>query len=68
MDNYILSSQTEPTAESFHLGRARQAYIDGAIDLDRFEELVEVVLVGGYLSQDFEPRFHMEWNKEHGKL
>lgn len=45
-----------PTRESFHLGRARAAYIEGSIDVERFEVLAAHVLAGGYLSQDLEPR------------
>lgn len=45
-----------PDRESFHLGRARAAYIDGSISLERFDVLMRHVLDGGYLSQNLEPR------------
>lgn len=45
-----------PDRESFHLGRAKAAYVAGEIDLDRLEHLVEHVLAGGHLSQALEPR------------
>jgi len=42
--------------ETFHLGRAREAYARGAISLERFEALADHVLAGGYLSHRLEPR------------
>lgn len=45
-----------PDRESFHLGRARAAYIAGDITIERFEELAAHVLAGGYLSRELEPR------------
>jgi hypothetical protein len=44
-----------PTRESFHLGRARSAYVEGRITVDRFEELADHVLRGGHLSRDLQP-------------
>lgn len=41
-----------PTSEEFHLGRAREAYLNDRIDLDKYERCVEVVLAGGDLPQD----------------
>lgn len=45
-----------PDRESFHLGRARDAYVHGEITLERFEALAAHVLAGGHLSQALEPR------------
>ena len=43
----------EPTRESFHLGRARAAYVRGDIDADEFERLAHHVIVErGHLTQD----------------
>lgn len=52
MGNNPIPPAVKPTRESFHLGRARSAYIDGTIDLARFCECVDIVLDGGTLPQD----------------
>lgn len=44
-----------PDRESFHLGRARDAYLLNEITLERFEELASCVLRGGYLTERLEP-------------
>lgn len=41
-----------PTRESFHLGMARAAYVNGDLTLDEFEQSVEFVLRGGHLTQE----------------
>lgn len=43
-----------PDRESFHLGRARAAYVEGRIELERFELLAAHVLRGGCLTQDLQ--------------
>ena len=35
--------------EAYYLSAARDAYVAGEIDLDRFEELVEHIIQGGWL-------------------
>lgn len=42
---------TPPTRESFHLGRAKAAYVANHLSLERFETLVEHVLKGGVLPE-----------------
>lgn len=46
---------TPQDRESFHLGRAKSAYVAGMIDVDRLEELVGHVLAGGWLTENLEP-------------
>lgn len=41
-----------PSRESFHLGRAKRAYIDGLLTLEKLEGSVEHVLRGGTLHAD----------------
>jgi hypothetical protein len=61
-EEYIVMGRTPipiviaPDRESFHIGRARNAYLAGQIDVYTFEELVWHVLSGGHLSQDLMPR------------
>ncbi len=43
--------RARPTRESFHLGMARSAYIEGRIEVDDYERCVEIVLAGGQLPQ-----------------
>jgi hypothetical protein len=40
-----------PDRESFHIGMARLAYIEGAIDVEEFEASVAHVLDGGTLDE-----------------
>lgn len=40
-----------PTAESFHLGRLREAYLSGRLDVGQFEDGVAEVLAGGTSSR-----------------
>lgn len=44
-----------PDRESFHLHRAKEAYVHGRVTLERFEELVACVLGGGHLSERLDP-------------
>lgn len=39
-----------PTRESFHLGMAKRAYVDGSLTLEEFKQSVEHVLRGGTLN------------------
>jgi hypothetical protein len=39
-----------PTRESFHLGIARAAYVNGALTIEEFEQSVGHVLRGGHLN------------------
>lgn len=41
-----------PDRESFHLGMARLAYIEGAIDVEELEASVAHVLAGGTLNSN----------------
>lgn len=43
---------SSPDRESFHIGMARLAYIEGSISLDEFEISVAHVLCGGTLLKD----------------
>lgn len=39
-----------PDRESFHLGMARSAYLNGELTIEEFERSVEHVLRGGHLN------------------
>jgi len=45
-----MSQIASPDRESFHIGVARLAYIEGAIDVEEFEGNVAHVLAGGTLN------------------
>lgn len=45
-----MSQVASPDRESFHIGMARLAYIEGAIDVGEFESNVAHVLAGGTLN------------------
>jgi hypothetical protein len=40
-----------PSRESFHLGMARSAFVNGRLDLEEYERSVGHVLAGGTLTQ-----------------
>ena len=46
-----ISQVGSPDRERFHIGMARLAYIEGAIDVEEFEASVAHVLAGGTLDQ-----------------
>lgn len=51
---YRLARGLGVDGERFHLGRARDAFVHGQIDVDEFERAVEHVLRGGYLGEHLE--------------
>lgn len=53
---YRLARATGADSELFHLGRAREAFARGRLDVDELERAVEHVLRGGYLNEDLKPR------------
>lgn len=48
------TKQPPPTRESYHLGLARRAYLEGDLDVEAFERAVEHVLLGGVLGPNLE--------------
>lgn len=47
-----MAQVASPNRETFHIGMARHAYLEGRIDIEAFERSVEHVLGGGTLDQD----------------
>jgi hypothetical protein len=44
-------AESPPSRESFHLGMARAAFVDGSLTIEEFEASVAHVLAGGTLDQ-----------------